>query len=275
MIVEALGNADSTSHEPTRGAGDHREAVRHVARRGPRTQPARARQCSRSPRSSASTTTWARRRSRTCWRSASPTACSSRCGIATTSTSVQITAAEDIGIGSRAGYYDHAGALRDLIQNHMLQLLCHVAMEPPVNFTADEVRNEKVKVLQAIARRAARTRSTRWRSAHSTPQATRAARRGRLPGRAGRAGGLEHRDLRGAAPRGRQLALGGRALLPAHRQAPGAQGDRDRRHAEAGAPPCLQPGRLARACSPTSWSSRCSPTRGCRCVSEPRFPERA
>jgi glucose-6-phosphate 1-dehydrogenase len=63
---------------------------------------------------------------------------------------VQITAAEDMGIGSRAGYYDSAGALRDLIQNHMLQLLCHVAMEPPVNFTADEVRNEKVKVLQAI-----------------------------------------------------------------------------------------------------------------------------
>jgi glucose-6-phosphate 1-dehydrogenase len=63
---------------------------------------------------------------------------------------IQITAAEDIGIGSRAGYYDSAGALRDLIQNHMLQLLCHVAMEPPVHFTADETRNEKVKVLQAI-----------------------------------------------------------------------------------------------------------------------------
>jgi glucose-6-phosphate 1-dehydrogenase len=61
--------------------------------------------------------------------------------------SVQITAAEDLGIGTRAGYYDHAGALRDLIQNHMLQLLCHVAMEPPVSFTAEEVRNEKVKVL--------------------------------------------------------------------------------------------------------------------------------
>ncbi len=65
--------------------------------------------------------------------------------------SVQITAAEDLGIGSRAGYYDHAGALRDLIQNHMLQLLCHVAMEPPVSFTAEEVRNEKVKVLQSIS----------------------------------------------------------------------------------------------------------------------------
>ena len=63
---------------------------------------------------------------------------------------VQITAAEDIGIGTRAGYYDSAGAMRDLIQNHMLQLLCHVAMEPPVEFSADDVRNEKVKVLQAI-----------------------------------------------------------------------------------------------------------------------------
>jgi glucose-6-phosphate 1-dehydrogenase len=66
--------------------------------------------------------------------------------------SVQITAAEDLGVGTRAGYYDRAGALRDLIQNHMLQLLCHVAMEPPVNFAAEEVRNEKVKVLQAIPR---------------------------------------------------------------------------------------------------------------------------
>src|SRR5207237_9509517 len=64
--------------------------------------------------------------------------------------SVQITAAEDIGIGSRASYYDKAGALRDLNQNHMLQLLWHVAMEPPVEFTAEEVRNEKVKVLNAI-----------------------------------------------------------------------------------------------------------------------------
>ena len=64
--------------------------------------------------------------------------------------SVQITAAEDLGIGTRADYYDSAGALRDLIQNHMLQLLCHVAMEPPVSFTSEEVRNEKVKVLQAI-----------------------------------------------------------------------------------------------------------------------------
>jgi glucose-6-phosphate 1-dehydrogenase len=63
---------------------------------------------------------------------------------------VQITAAEDLGIGSRAGYYDHAGALRDLVQNHMLQLLTLLAMEPPVTFAADDVRDEKVKILHAI-----------------------------------------------------------------------------------------------------------------------------
>jgi len=63
---------------------------------------------------------------------------------------VQITASEDLGIGTRAGYYDKAGALRDLVQNHMLQLLTLLCMEPPVDFSADEVRDEKVKVLHAI-----------------------------------------------------------------------------------------------------------------------------
>ena len=63
---------------------------------------------------------------------------------------VQITAAEELGIEGRAGYYDQAGALRDLVQNHMLQLLCLLCMEPPVRFSADEVRDEKVKVLHAI-----------------------------------------------------------------------------------------------------------------------------
>jgi glucose-6-phosphate 1-dehydrogenase len=63
---------------------------------------------------------------------------------------VEITAAEDIGIGGRAGYYDHAGALRDLVQNHMLQLLSLLTMEPPSSFDANRVRDEKVKVLRAI-----------------------------------------------------------------------------------------------------------------------------
>ena len=63
---------------------------------------------------------------------------------------VQITAAEDIGIEGRAGYYEHAGALRDLVQSHMLQLLVLLAMEPPTAFEANRLRNEKLNVLEAI-----------------------------------------------------------------------------------------------------------------------------
>jgi glucose-6-phosphate 1-dehydrogenase len=63
---------------------------------------------------------------------------------------VQITMAEDIGIGGRAGYYDGIGAARDVIQNHLLQLLALTAMEEPVSFTADALRAEKEKVLSAV-----------------------------------------------------------------------------------------------------------------------------
>ena len=145
---------------------------------------------------------------------------------------VQITASEDIGIGSRAGYYDNAGALRDLVQNHMLQLLTLLCMEPPVDFSADEVRDEKVKVLRAI--HAPTPRTCRRRRARAVRARQRRRRGGPgLPRGAGRAGGLEHRDVRGAAPGGRQLALGGRADGPADGQAPRAQGHGDRRDAQA------------------------------------------
>jgi glucose-6-phosphate 1-dehydrogenase len=63
---------------------------------------------------------------------------------------VQITVAESLGVEGRAGYYDTAGALRDMIQNHMLQLLCLVAMEPPAMLDADAVRDEKLKVLRSL-----------------------------------------------------------------------------------------------------------------------------
>lgn len=63
---------------------------------------------------------------------------------------VQVTVAEKIGVEGRADYYDHAGALRDMVQNHLLQLLCLVAMEPPNEFAADAVRDEKLKVLEAL-----------------------------------------------------------------------------------------------------------------------------
>ena len=63
---------------------------------------------------------------------------------------VTITVAEEVGVEHRGGYYDGAGALRDMVQNHMLQLLCLVAMEPMVSFEANEIRNKKVDVLHAV-----------------------------------------------------------------------------------------------------------------------------
>ncbi len=150
---------------------------------------------------------------------------------------IQITASEDIGIGSRAGYYDQSGALRDLVQNHMLQLLTLVCMEPPSSFEADKVRDEKVKVLEAI------TPPTPEEVA--ADDGARAVHRGRLrrgggqglPRGGRRPGRLADRDLRGAAPGGPQLALGRRADRAAHGQAARAQGHRDRRPAQAGAAP--------------------------------------
>ncbi len=65
---------------------------------------------------------------------------------------VQITAAETVGVEHRAGYYEAAGIVRDMFQNHLLQLMCLTAMEPPVAFQADAVRDEKTKVLRAIRR---------------------------------------------------------------------------------------------------------------------------
>ncbi|PYL07845.1 MAG: glucose-6-phosphate dehydrogenase [Verrucomicrobia bacterium] len=65
---------------------------------------------------------------------------------------LQITAAETLGIEGRGGYYETAGALRDMVQNHLLQLLCLVAMEPPTDLRADSIRDEKVKVVRPIRR---------------------------------------------------------------------------------------------------------------------------
>jgi len=63
---------------------------------------------------------------------------------------VQITVGEQVGVEHRGGYYEQAGALRDMVQSHLLQVLCLIAMEPPVSFVADEIRNKKLDVLRAI-----------------------------------------------------------------------------------------------------------------------------
>src|SRR4029077_9601750 len=67
----------------------------------------------------------------------------------------QITAAETLGVEGRAGYYDKSGALRDMVQNHLLQLLCLIAMEAPTDLSADSIRDEKVKVVRSLRRMAA------------------------------------------------------------------------------------------------------------------------
>ncbi len=63
---------------------------------------------------------------------------------------VQITVAETVGVGGRGGYYDKSGAMRDMVQNHLMQLLCLIAMEPPAHFDADMVRDEKLKVIRSL-----------------------------------------------------------------------------------------------------------------------------
>ncbi len=63
---------------------------------------------------------------------------------------IQITVAESVGVGGRGGYYDTAGAMRDMVQNHLMQLLCLIAMEPPARFDPDAVRDEKLKVIRAL-----------------------------------------------------------------------------------------------------------------------------
>ena len=63
---------------------------------------------------------------------------------------IQITVAETVGVGGRGGYYDNSGAMRDMVQNHLMQLLCLIAMEPPAKFEPDAVRDEKLKVIRAL-----------------------------------------------------------------------------------------------------------------------------
>ncbi|MEO0626027.1 MAG: glucose-6-phosphate dehydrogenase [Bacteroidota bacterium] len=64
--------------------------------------------------------------------------------------SIQITAAETVGVGSRGGYYDDSGALRDMVQNHLLQVLAHIAMEPPIRADAKSIRDEKLKLFRSL-----------------------------------------------------------------------------------------------------------------------------
>ncbi len=140
--------------------------------------------------------------------------------------SVQITVAEELGVERRGNFYDKTGAMRDMVQNHLLQLLCIMAMEPPASSDPDAVRDEKLKVLRAHSALA------RPRCAHQIGARPVQGRRGSRRSGAGVFGrgryctGQQHRDLRGAQGGNRHLALGRGAVLSAYRQATAGSGDR-------------------------------------------------
>ena len=133
--------------------------------------------------------------------------------------SVQITMAEEFGITGRGAFYDHTGAIRDVIQNHLLQVVGYLAMEPPNSVEADRIRDEQVKVFRAIK-----------------PLQPENVVRGQFRGyqaEARRRAGLHGRDLRSRAARGGLVALEGRAVPDPRRQVPAADGHRSARGSQA------------------------------------------
>ena len=124
---------------------------------------------------------------------------------------VQITAAEDLTVGHRAAYYDSVGVLRDMFQNHLMQLMTLTAMEAPTRFEADTVRDEKVKVLRAV--RLMKPEEVVTDTVRGpVPQ---------VPRRAGRAARQRDGHLRRGQAVHRQLAVAGRAVPAAQRQGDG------------------------------------------------------
>jgi glucose-6-phosphate 1-dehydrogenase len=135
---------------------------------------------------------------------------------------IQITIAEELGVESRGAFYDQTGALRDMVQNHALQLLCAIGMEPPSTPAPTRFATKS-------SRCCSRSSPGRWRasasmsSAASTRQVPTRASRARI--RAGKRRGprQHHGNLCGTAHRDPELALGGRAFLHSHRQAAGGR----------------------------------------------------
>ena len=187
---------------------------------------------------------------------------------------VQITAAETVGVERRGKFYEATGALRDMVPNHLFQLLSLTAMEPPISFDAEAVRDKKAEVIQAIR-----------------PMTPRRALKDAVRGQYGAGTVLgkpvqAYRHEPDVAPDSntetyvaleagdRQLALGRRAVLSAHRQAPEAALDRDRHPLQPGALHAVPRHACRAAAIPTGWSCASSPTKASRCSSTPSVPGR-
>ena len=135
---------------------------------------------------------------------------------------IQFNVAEAVNVEGRGGYYDQSGVLRDMMQNHMFQMLAYLCMETPGSFQSDAIRNEKAKLLQAV-----RVYTPEEVRALCGPRPVRPKRRrrregapSRIPPGKGRRPGLEDRDLCGRPAAHRQLAVGGRADLSAFGESP-------------------------------------------------------
>ena len=156
--------------------------------------------------------------------------------------SVQITMAESFGVEGRGAFYDQTGTIRDVIQNHLFQVLANLAMEPPIRMDSESVRDEKVKVLKAMARPRSRRHGPR-----PVP---------RLPGGKGRGGRLASRNVRGGAVAGELLALARDAVLPPRRE------ESARSPARRSLPACAgpRPSSLSARSRPTTSASASAPT---------------
>ena len=178
---------------------------------------------------------------------------------------MQITAAETVGVEDRGKYYEEAGVVRDMFQNHLLQLLSLTAMEPPAQMSADAVRDEKVKVLRVDAAVHAARRCTTTRYARSTPPGRSAESRSPAIGRSRMSRRLATPTYAAPCASCRQLALEGRAVLSAVRQAHAETGVGDR-----GPVPDAAASHVPRSRKPddrTQYAaSACSPRRAFRSV---------
>ena len=158
---------------------------------------------------------------------------------------VEITMAESFGVEDRGHFYDPVGALRDVVVNHLMQVVAVAAMEAPAG---DDARNAEGRQVRAVPLdRGRQPRSLRARPVRRLPRDRR------------RRQGLDHRDLRGAAPGHRQLALVGRAVVHPHRQAAARDADRAARRVPRPAAPAVHGARATAARNRTSSSSSSTP----------------
>ncbi len=132
---------------------------------------------------------------------------------------VQISVAETVGVEGRGSYFEHAGSLRDMVPNHIMQLISLTAMEPPISFDANAVRDEQAKILHAIqpiSDEEVLNRAVRGQYGEGTMDGEKSS---RIPFRARRRAGFTHRNFRCHEAAHRQLALGGRSFLSSHGKA--------------------------------------------------------